>query len=195
MTQLDLMDRPTGTPAAKSRLLLLTFLEDEAKADAQHRAIGLRHGHALRGRPLGLDRFHVTLEFFGTYKRMPWGLVEQIVRALDGFEFDAFDVTFDAVASFPDKPSNRPLVMLGDVGVTELKAFQHRLCRALADAGLSDGPYPDFTPHVTLLYDDHIVPPQRIAPVTWRVREFVLVQSVQGKTLHIPLARWRARGA
>ena len=123
---------------------------------------------------MGLDRFHVTLEFFGTYKRMPWGLVEQIIRALDGFEFDAFEVAFDAAASFPDKPFNRPLVMLGDGGVEDLKAFQHRLCTVLADAGLSDGPYPDFTPHVTLLYDDRIVPPQGIAPVTWRLREFVL---------------------
>ena len=195
MTQIDLLDRPAEAPADKSRLLLMTYLEGDARAEAAHRAIGLRHGHALRGRTLGLDRFHVTLEFFGTYRRMPWGLVEQIVRALDGFEFDALDVTFDAAASFPDKPLNRPLVMLGDIGVEALKAFQHRLAAKLADAGLSDGPHPDFTPHVTLLYDDRIVAPQRIAPVTWRMREFVLVQSVQGKTLHIPLARWRARGA
>lgn len=194
MTQLDLLDHPAEAPAETSRLFLATFLEDDAAADANHRAIGLRHGHALRGRTLGLKRLHVTLEFFGTYRRMPWGFVEQIVRALDGFQFDAFDVAFDAAASFTDKPFNRPLVLLGEVGVETLKAFQHRLSAALAEAGLCDGPYPDYRPHVTLLYDDRIVPPQRVAPVTWRVREFVLVQSVQGKTLHIPLARWRARG-
>jgi 2'-5' RNA ligase len=195
MTELDLLDRPTEASAEKSRLFLATFLEDDAPADAQHRAIGLRHGHALRGRSLGPSRFHVTLEFFGTYRCMPWGLVEQIVRALEGFEFDAFDVAFDAAASFPDKPFNRPLVMLGDVGVEALKTFQHRLGTVLAEAGLCEAPHPDYTPHVTLLYDDRIVAPQRIAPVKWRMREFVLVQSVQGKTLHIPLARWRARGA
>src|SRR5580698_5539230 len=117
MTQLDLLDRPAEAPTEKSRLFLATLLEDDAPAQAHHRAIGLRHGHALRGRTLGLHRFHVTLEFFGTYREMPWGFIELIVRALDGFAFDAFDVAFDAAASFPDKPFNRPLVLLGHEGV------------------------------------------------------------------------------
>ena len=47
-----------------------------------------------------------TLEFFGTYKRMPWGLVEQIVRALDGFAFDV-EVLLLAQARLPGPISQR----------------------------------------------------------------------------------------
>lgn len=48
----------------------------------------------------------------------------------------------------------------------------------------------NFTPHVTLLYDDRSVAPQAIEPIAWTVREFVLVHSLLGRTEHRILGRW-----
>jgi 2'-5' RNA ligase len=50
-----------------------------------------------------------------------------------------------------------------------------------------------FTPHVTLLYDDRMVPEQAVEPISWRVREFVLTHSLLGKTQHVELGRWPLR--
>ena len=41
----------------------------------------------------------------------------------------------------------------------------------------------DFTPHVTLLYDDRLIAvPVPIEPIAWTVHEVVLVHSLLGKT-------------
>ena len=43
---------------------------------------------------------------------------------------------------------------------------------------------------MTLAYDPQLVPPQPVETVGWRTREFVLVHSLLGQTVHMPLARW-----
>ena len=45
----------------------------------------------------------------------------------------------------------------------------------------------NFTPHVTLLYDAHGVEEYPIEPISWTVKEFVLIRSLKG---HVHLARW-----
>jgi 2'-5' RNA ligase len=47
-----------------------------------------------------------------------------------------------------------------------------------------------FTPHVTLLYDKRSVEEQPIEPISWNVREFALIHSMNG---HTHLARWPLR--
>jgi len=47
---------------------------------------------------------------------------------------------------------------------------------------------------VTLLYDDCSVAEQAVETICWTAREFVLVHSLIGQTLHVPLARWPLRG-
>ncbi len=51
-----------------------------------------------------------------------------------------------------------------------------------------------FTPHMTLLRDAHVLPEQPVTPVGWMAREFVLLQSLIGKGLHVELGRWSLRG-
>jgi 2'-5' RNA ligase len=50
-----------------------------------------------------------------------------------------------------------------------------------------------FTPHLTLLYDHRSVPEQQIEPVSWVVREIVLVDSWVGQTKHVVHVRWPLR--
>jgi len=51
---------------------------------------------------------------------------------------------------------------------------------------------PQWTPHVTLLYDAQRIAENAIAPVTWTVRELVLVHSRRGEGRYVQLGRWRA---
>jgi 2'-5' RNA ligase len=64
------------------------------------------------------------------------------------------------------------------------------LGRSLVKIGFRRGAITDFTPHVTLLYDRRNVEEQPIEPISWTVREFVLIHSMQG---HTHLARWPLR--
>lgn len=72
--------------------------------------------------------------------------------------------------------------------------FQQTLGIAMKKAGLGRWAKPGYTPHVTLLYDDRSVAEQAVETICWTAREFVLVHSLIGQTLHVPLARWPLRG-
>ena len=47
-----------------------------------------------------------------------------------------------------------------------------------------------FEPHVTLAYDARKIAAEAVAPIGWRVDEFVLVHSLLGRTRHVRLGGW-----
>ena len=101
-----------------------------------------------------------------------------------------FEVAFDCAMSFSGKSNGRPLVLCSSKNLAALAAFQQTLSTAIRKAGLHQWVQPSFVPHVTLLYDGRRVPKQAIEPISWTVREFVLVHSLLGRSRHEPLARW-----
>jgi 2'-5' RNA ligase len=106
----------------------------------------------------------------------------------------AFVAAFDRLRSFRGAHANNPLVLLGDDGVIGLRILHRVLGEALGKtfAGRWQ-PRRFFTPHIRLLYDRLRVAERPIAPVTWMVREFVLVNSLVGLGRHEVLARWTLR--
>ena len=94
----------------------------------------------------------------------------------------SFRVAFDRAMSF----RNGALVLSGDDSVIGLEVLQQRLSDVL------DGrprPARSFTPHLTLLRDSQRVAAHPIEPISWTVREVVLVHSLLGRTTHRHLAR------
>jgi RNA 2',3'-cyclic 3'-phosphodiesterase len=147
--------------------------------------------HRLRGRPLAAGRFHVSLLGFGKHAGLPRSLVAEAVETAATLAMPRFEVTFDRAMSFLGRP--RPLVLCGGDGVAKLIAFQRTLGDAIQTRGLGRVKT-QYTPHVTLLYDERGIERHAIEPVRWTVREFVLVHSLLGRTTHIPLGRWPLRG-
>ena len=116
------------------------------------------------------------------------------VRATAGsLALPAFDATFNQVVSFHGRRDHRPFVLLGDAGVAGLMAFQAALGEALQHAAVPV-PRGHFKPHVTLLYDRGGFAPRAVEPITWTVREFVLIHSWLGKTRYDELGRWPLKG-
>jgi 2'-5' RNA ligase len=101
-------------------------------------------------------------------------------------------VTFDRISRF--KSSNRrPLVLRCGLGLAELTTLREALTSAMRRIGLASRSA--FTPHVTLLYDRQSVPETRVdGPITWTVRDFVLVHGLQGQGRHMDRACWPLRG-
>lgn len=179
-----------ATPRVTDRLFFAIMPDADAAARIARLAQQMRVEHRLSGKPVAPERFHITLHHLGDYAGLPPNIVTAASEAAATVAMPAFDVALDRVASFSGRPRNRPFVLLGGDGVAALKAFQQALGTAMQKAGLGRWVEPKFTPHVTLLYDDHCVAEQLVETVGWIAREFVLVHSLLGKTQHVQLARW-----
>ncbi|HEX4096866.1 MAG TPA: hypothetical protein VHX64_09060, partial [Caulobacteraceae bacterium] len=83
----------------------------------------------------------------------------------------------------------RAFKLLARQGVREAAALQRCVRTIMTDAGWppTDPPQP---PHVTLLYEQDRRVRVPIAPVTWDVREFTLVESLVGRTEYIRHKSW-----
>lgn len=105
-----------------------------------------------------------------------------------------FDVVFDLAVSFTIKRKKLPLVLRAGGELPALDAFYRCLGGAMKKAGLGRRVASNFTPHMTLLYDDRVVEECAIEAVRLTVRDFVLVHSLIGRSRYIELARWSLRG-
>jgi 2'-5' RNA ligase len=182
-----------AAPQLTDRLFFAIFPNAGAAAQIASLAQQLRGEHGLKGKPLKTERFHVTLHHLGDYAGLPQGLVDVACTVAASIAAAPFDVTFDRAASFSTAPRNRPFVLRGGDGVASLIAFQQTLGDALKKTVLGRWAKPAYTPHVTLLYDDRSVPEQTVPAVSWTASEFVLIHSLIGQTLHVPLGRWPLR--
>lgn len=184
-TAIDTPPKPTD------RLFFAVFPDAAAAARIAQLAQCLRDEQGLKGRPLETERFHVTLHYIGDYAGLPQDIVAAAVEAAATVEMPPFEVAFDRALSFSARPGNRPLVLRGGEGLVELAALQRTLGAALNKTGFGGRKNSQYTPHVTLLYDDCLVAERPVETVEWTVDEFVLVHSLLGRPVHVPLARWR----
>lgn len=175
------------------RLFFAIFPPAAAAARIQSLQLDLRQVLRLGGKPLALDRLHITLCHLGDYAGLPKDLVAKAIEAAAATLAAPFEVTFDRVGSFAGRARNRPFVLRGGVGVAQLEAFQRVLGAEMLKAGLGKWAKP-YTPHVTLLYDNSQIADQPVYPVAWTVDDFVLVHSELGRTKHNYLQRWSLKG-
>ncbi|CAN7234336.1 hypothetical protein LJR090_001036 [Bosea sp. LjRoot90] len=160
--------------------------EDAAAIDAF--AHDLRSSHDLRGWPIGPERYHVTLCGIERYG----GVASEEIAALEkvgaSMVASGFTVAFDRVAGH-GKPGDRQAIFL-ETSLTFpiLDRLQGRLRREMRARGFRTPS--KFGPHLTLLYDECPFSRPMVPPVSFPVREFVLVRSVHGASCHDHLARW-----
>ncbi len=178
-----------GEARPSDRLFFALFPDPDTAERIAAAAAQLRERHGLTGQSLAAERFHITLSHLGDYHGLPADIVAKARRAGDQVSAPTFRAYFDRAGSFAGRSGNRPFVLQSSESETAVTAFQQTLARAMMAAGLARkaGPY---SPHVTLLYDDTMVAPHTVEPVTWTVGEFVLVHSLLGKTRHVILGRW-----
>lgn len=117
----------------------------------------------------------------------PADLVAGAADAAGAIAAASFEVTFDRAVSFLGRP--RPLVLCSEDDIPELIALQRALGHAIQTRGLGRA-RARYTPHVTMLYDERAVEDHAVEPVTWTVRDFVLVHSLRGLGRYTILGRW-----
>jgi RNA 2',3'-cyclic 3'-phosphodiesterase len=172
--------------SADTRLFLAILPDAAAALRISRLAASLKRAHGLSGELIAPNRLHVSLFFLGRLS----GDASCAARTEAGeLSVAPFEVRFDRTASFRGGPGSRPFVLIAGDGVSPLKSFRSRLGTWLAGNGFGRLAKTNFEPHVTLLYDARSVDEYPLAePVSWTVREIVLIQSRKG---HTHLAKWR----
>lgn len=189
MTQLSLLG--VDEPAPPTDRLFFAVMPDAASAARiAETAQALKRRLGLKGRLIEAERLHITLHHVGDHPGFPPGLVQQAQQAGAALRIAPFEVVFERAESFAGRPRNRPFVLRGDAHLAAVTACQQALGVQMAKAGLGRWIDARFTPHVTLAYDDQLVPPQALEPLGWRVDELVLVHSLLGRHQHVVLGRW-----
>ncbi len=190
--QLSLDGFGTST-APTDRIFFAVFPDASARLRIGDLAQQRKRVHGLKGQPIALDRSHVTLFHLGDHLELRADIVTAARAAAESLVAAPFDVAFDRVASFRGRARNLPFVLRTDEGaegIAALMTFQKTLGEALKKNGLARWVGTQFTPHVTLMYDDEPVAEQLVDPIGWTVNELVLVHSLLGRKQHVSLARW-----
>jgi RNA 2',3'-cyclic 3'-phosphodiesterase len=176
-----------NTSSSSGRLFFAVVPDTDTAARIHRLARLLRCAHKFDRKMIEPELLHVSLFFLGE----PSEQIVRVVReAAAGVRVQPFEVWFDRSASFRGRPGSRPFVLVGDEGVEPLQSFRRALGVALAERGLRRLAKRDFTPHITLLYAERNVEEHPIEPISWTVREFVLIHSMRG---HVHLGRWPLR--
>lgn len=181
---------PADAGAARHRLFFALWPGEGVRASLSAAAGGLRSAHPVRGRWLAPQRYHLTLRFLGDCD----GARESAaLRAGAMVRAAGFDLAIDRAGSFGGR--SIPWWLGCGQLPPALRGLADALDAALRLTGLGVQPGPAFVPHVTVLRDAQArLPDLPIAPVSWPVRDFVLVHSVPGSQsgYHV-LARWPLR--
>jgi 2'-5' RNA ligase len=179
-------------PALTDSLFFAIYPDAAAAERLSRLAERVRAEHSLKGKPAAPDRFHVTLHHLGAFAGVPEDVVMVACDAASRIALPPVGIAFDRTSSFPGRRSKRPFVLrtAPDAIANGLLDLYAGLGVELQTAGLAIKSNSHYTPHVTLLYDEHHLSEQTVDPISWTVREFVLVRSLLGRSQYVPLGRW-----
>jgi RNA 2',3'-cyclic 3'-phosphodiesterase len=184
--QLDLMGfEPERQPL--HTLFFAITLDPHTGTQVAHLRDELIEKDELKGKKIGTKQLHVTLfdlELFVADKAAKARQAAQTVAMAP------FEIVFDRALSFP---SSQAFVLSSSQGSnTALAALQQDLDVAMKKQGLRAKAIK--TPHLTLMYGGRTVAEHPVEPFHWTVKEFMLIRSHVGKTLHEPIGSWPLRG-
>jgi len=182
--------KSAADPAYRDALYFAVLPDPEIASLSLKLASDLRRRYGFSTKPRRSDLSHITLYAIGSYLGLPEEAAFAAMQAASTVRKPSFQVVFDRAVSFGNG-DNRPLVLWCKEGNTELKALHRELDDAMQLTGFANDNRKKFEPHMTLLYRGHVVPEVMLdKPVTWTVRDFVLIHSLQGVGEHKHLCYW-----
>lgn len=150
--------------------------------------------HQARVRWTASAKYHLTLHFLGNHAGAPHPVIDCAKVAAQSLVANAFGLTLDRIECFPGRRQVPFIVRCSRESESPLFALRLMLGESLAAAGLAGLLEDRFTPHVTIGYGPAAdAMPVAIAPVTWPVTDFVLMQSRAGQAEYDTLGRWPLR--
>lgn len=191
MEQLALFQTPKP-PRNRYRLFVGIFPDAEAVHLICEQQPNLCDKFGLIGKPRPRSHLHVTLHLIGDYPDVPEQKIADAIKAcaIVLANQPSFEVAFDHVMSFSGRPGELPFVLVKPNGNAVLLELHRRLVTELIIHRLAGRGGLKFVPHITMLYDRLSVPEQPVCPVSWTVKEAVLILSHLGATKYDRLGHW-----
>jgi len=164
--------------ARGSHRLFFALWPDDATRVAIAAAAARLRIRAHGGRWTAVDRYHLTLQFLGTWSQLPDSLVHAACTAAAGVRAPGFSITLDCIGSFRTRSH---LWWLGCQRPEPLLRLREVLMGALENQGVPAAPAA-FVPHVSLVRGARRPPPRDagIVPIVWPVHGFALIHSESG---------------
>jgi 2'-5' RNA ligase len=151
-------------------------------------ADSLRATEAPAGRWLKPPRYHLTLQFLGEHERVPADLVIRAIESAGQVALARFSFALDIVGSFGAR--HMPLWLGCSETPAELLHLHDALGKALARHACLTHGATRLVPHVTILRDAEQALHRHLSePITWRVDEFVLIDSQPPEPYRV-VGRW-----
>ncbi len=166
-------------------------LQPDAQATERIAAVtaDARRRHGLIGKPTPATRLHLSLNVVGGFRGPPpRAAIDKAASAVAGVSARPFVIALNRVESWQGDP--HPLVLTGEEGLIGASALHATLHKALRAVEMAPRREPELSAHIALLWDRREAPAEFVEPVTWTVREFVLIDSVLGEGRHEVLGRW-----
>lgn len=175
-----------AAPGATHRLFFALWPDAAVRSAIASRAAETHAGSAPAGRPVPPRRYHLTLQFLGSFAGVPDAVIDAAIAAGDAVQVAEFTLVLDRLGSF-----ERSRVWWFGCDVSSgLRHLHGELQHSLVTAGVAVDAAP-FVPHVTLGRGlRQRLHPQAIEPLAWPLRDFVLVDSADGATDYRILRRW-----
>jgi 2'-5' RNA ligase len=152
-----------------------------AAAAAQAIARDYRDLYRIDRQPLTDRRLHVSLIGIDRAPVLDRGLISDARQAIDETRFEPFEINLDSVMSFRAGAS-RPIVLASSKPNPTLRAVLLRLADRLDGLGVPFGFDPESLVHMTLVYYDKQVMPERLSiPISWVVDQLWLIRSLVGQ--------------
>lgn len=152
-----------------------------AAAAAQAIARDYRDLYRIDRQPLSDRRLHVSLIGLDRAPVLDKSMIFDARAAIDGVRFEPFEITFDSVASLRSGAS-RPIALTSSRPNPALRSILLRLADTLDGLGLQCDLDPDVLVHMTLIYYDKLIMPDRLSkPISWTVDRLWLIRSLVGQ--------------
>lgn len=194
--QLDLFGLPDPEPPKFKYGVFLAIFPDQFTADhISSQAARIRKKHGLHGRLRPTNHLHISLHPLGGYSVVPYKIVPfvaEICRVATA-NIPPFKIELDQALSFRSG-DHRPLVLANHTNGNSTLTKLHQAIRTELSRHLHYSKNLRFNPHLTLLYDQQIIPEESIDPICWTANEVVLVCSEIGATKYERLGRWELGG-
>jgi 2'-5' RNA ligase len=182
--------------ASQKDRIFFACLPDAETAVRIHALAGrLKQENGFTGTLILPEHLHVTLFHLGDWAALPEPIVKLAMEAATQVRAAPFEVAFRRAESFSNRTGIYPFVLTGAKDIAQWRGLHDALGAALKRGGLGGATQGEFKPHITLLRDEVRAKPIALTlPISWTVREFVLIHSLLGKTTHIHLGRWPLGG-
>ena len=176
-----------ASPDAIHRLFFALWPDDDVRGAMRDRAQAIETACTPGGRSTSPGRYHMTLQFLGSFRPLPEAIVDSAIAAADTLRTSAFELVLDRAGSF----QRSRVWWLGCAESPALQGLHAQFAVALRSVGLGSPDPAPFAPHVTVGRNPRCpVRAHPIDPLPWPVREFVLVDSAAGAPAYRIVRRW-----